>query len=279
MKCATQRSTCGAALFLRWSFLFSLLSSSKDGVLVQSQSFACSVEDVRADDCPSTNDTVCDAGTKANCSSVSDCFDCDPCRVYDDTNCALCTTAPCLWCVSVDGYGFCSSPSFAEGIPTLCSSNGGTEFTSTCPVTTYTCTADEVLADDCIEEYKFDGKCDANVICRSGTDCYDCDPCAAYEDNCIACIAASCEFCAFNGGGPYGRCTSTIYKEANPGMCSIDGGLYPGAYTSTCLANDSSNSTGLYALLVLLPLAVGIGLFVYRRKRLPCGKAHHSAPM
>jgi hypothetical protein len=170
MKCATQRSTCGAALFLLWSVLFVFLPSTK-GVFAQSP---------------------------------------------------------------------------------------------------YTCTAVEVLADNCTTG----DVCDAGSSC--GLDCFDCDPCAAYENNSTACIAASCAWCQLESStilataellvSGAGHCSSTIYKDAKPGVCSALGGSYT--------ASTSTSDSPLDVLYILLGLAlVALVLYIRYRQCLACGRA------
>jgi hypothetical protein len=131
MKCATQRRTCGAALPLLWSVLLLFVSSAK-GVLAQSPYTCTAVEILSDTTCPFTYDFECDAGIEDNCSSVSDCFDCDPCREFDHTDCGTCTAAFCAWCGYDNGFGSCSSTVFATILPSVCTDTGGTTYTTTC---------------------------------------------------------------------------------------------------------------------------------------------------
>jgi cell division septation protein DedD len=125
MKCTAQRSTCGAVLSLLRSVLFVFLPSSKEGVLVQSQ--ACTSEQISADSCPTLGNGVCDAiGGYSSCALGTDCFDCDPCRAHDGTDCDTCISAGCAWQV---GRGVCLSTVWADGGFTYDSE----PFMTTCP--------------------------------------------------------------------------------------------------------------------------------------------------
>jgi hypothetical protein len=70
-------------------------------------------------------------------------------------------------------------------------------------------------------------------------------------------------------------CRSPAFVEA--GTCSENGGTVstskdtcPNHAPSPVTTNDNSSNAGMYSLLLLVPVALGIGIFVVRRKQL-CG--------
>ena len=192
---------------------------------------ACTPEQILADDCffLLRLDGVCDADGLF-CRESTDCFDCDPCRPFDDTSCDQCVSEGCLWCTLPSGFGLCSSPSFEAVYPGLCEpGNGGSQFTSTCndmpPPVTGEC---DIVNDNC--GYKLDLTCDAGSFCDQNTDCFDCDPCQSYRlGGCDECTSNGCEWCTTVSGT--GVCSSSSIAATYPNACALNGGT---EYSTTC---------------------------------------------
>jgi hypothetical protein len=196
---------------------------------------ACTTSQIFADDCQYRMDGECDAGQY--CNMGTDCYDCDPCRIFDGTTCSECVAAVaidmpigtvCVWAVLAGGFGVCSSTYLAASMPT------GTALYSTCddapaPETTSTC---DMATDSCI--YSFDLECDADgIVCPLGTDCYDCDPCLA-QSSCDACVASTgCAWCETPDLGG-------ICNTGSLGVCSILNGT---PFFTTCPVSVPSTDT------------------------------------
>jgi hypothetical protein len=159
-------------------------------------------------------------------------FDCDPCMQYYPS-CEQCVAQGCLYCETGLGTAICSSPDIASAKSQVCINEGGTPYSSICgsgtvpPVSS--CSPE---TDTCTS--KNDGQCDAGgVNCPAGTDCFDCDPCQAYKDDCDLCTKAGCMYCSTDTGSV---CNSPAL--ANATVCADKGGT---GYVSTCPAQNVCN--------------------------------------
>jgi hypothetical protein len=196
---------------------------------------ACTTSQILADDCAYRMDGECDAGQY--CNTGTDCYDCDPCRIFDGTTCSECVAAVaidmppgtvCVWAMVAGGVGVCSSTDLAAIMPT------GTSLYSTCdnapaPETTSSC---DLATDSCV--YSYDLECDADgIVCPLGTDCYDCDPCL-FQASCDACVASTgCAWCETPDLGG-------ICNTGSLGVCNI---LNGSSFATTCPASVPSTDT------------------------------------
>ena len=147
-------------------------------------------------------DGFCDVtidGT-GSCLLGTDCYDCDPCMEYSG-NCASC----------IDSQGCLYS-----SVETACRSQDilnvyqGEGYVNECPVCDYTLQGGggiDASSNTC--SFSFDGVCDQEAIefddgftldpsCPSATDCFDCDPCRAWDfTSCGECTAQNCAWCRY----------------------------------------------------------------------------------
>jgi hypothetical protein len=199
---------------------------------------ACSTGQIVADDCAYRIDGECDAGLY--CNVGTDCYDCDPCRIFDGTTCAECVASMalddfpngtvCVWALPLGaaGRGVCSSTDLAASMPTgtatyrTCDDAPATETTSSCEFATDTCA------------YAYDLECDADgIVCPLGTDCFDCDPCLALS-TCDACVASTgCTWCDAPDVG-------AVCNTESLGVCNILNGT---SFSTTCPASAPSTNT------------------------------------
>jgi hypothetical protein len=86
------------------------------------------------------------------------------------------------------------------------------------------------LQDDC--RYRFDGECDDDdIICQTGTDCFDCDPCQDYSfTSCQNCTANGCMWCGLDA----------ICVDAAILMLQLE--APPSFRTSACTVADFKNT-------------------------------------
>jgi hypothetical protein len=229
-------------------------------------SLSCSVLEILADTCSYRVDGVCDAGTFLCPYYYSDCIDCDPCRALHGSSCSSCTNDPsCAYCEGIDvitqtSFAVCTTVELSEVIPGYCwilSGNvgdfDGTTFafgTTNCTdvddgdgTTSYTC---NLVTDSCATTYN--GVCNAvgdSPTCTTGSDCFDCDPCASIvadainnsitdsNEICQSCTASGCQYCTYPSldGGLVALCTSPSIATTLSDLCLNLGGS---PYTSTC---------------------------------------------
>jgi hypothetical protein len=161
----------------------------------------CSDAEVVADDCPTTNDGVCDQGNRLDCPVGTDCFDCDPCAAFSGTSCTECQAAGCAWCPDPDPTRqWCTSPTLAILQPDTCLVLYPGYVVDACPTCDYSSGS---ISDSC--PFFWDQICDevfyptfGDTLCGQNTDCFDCDPCHAFDNtSCEACTAnENCVWCS-----------------------------------------------------------------------------------
>lgn len=222
---------------------------------------ACTAGQIVLDDCAFKNDDACDADSFV-CNAGTDCFDCDPCRLYDDTSCDTClnggssastttttnssttTTPSCVWCAQPGGAaaGICASTDVAAAFPWVCSADGGTDFFDVCAnVPVVEIPSCDIVNDICV--FNEDLVCDvASNICPMGSDCFDCDPCLKLT-SCQACTAlnTNCTWCSTSDVTTGGVCSSLDIAAAVPNFClDLTAGT---AYSTTCTDTGGTTPT------------------------------------